>query len=416
MAIVAPTTRTSLDALYKVVYPDGGPENQIPDETPFQDVIPFKESTKLGEDFYQPVTLSMSGGVTYGGDQGTNYTLLGSIACVTKKAKIRGSEQTYQETISYGAAKAARGGKESFKDSVGFIFESLSMLGRRSLETSMLHGQSTTGIGVVESIAGAVVTITEASFCPGVFVGRENSRLIAINSGLSSITSAADTQIVSMDLDARQITLSAAGSVAATNVLFWEGSRTASAWFDCLGITTALDTAGTVWNISTSTYNIWKAVEQDCSGGDLSFDLIGKAMNKLFVRGASGKYVCYCAPETWQNLISPEIAVRRHDSSFKPEKVTVGHDAIEFRHMNGTIAVKPHAMMKRSEAIMINPSLWRRIGSSEFTFEQDTGSNVKKIFLHLAGQNGFEVRGYSDQAPFTKRLGAAALFKSIVNS
>jgi hypothetical protein len=419
--VAGENTRTNLDGLYKIVYPKG-PVNPFPEQTPLRELIEFKPDSKIGDSYQQSIILSLPGGVSYGGSTGSVYDLDGYVPADIKKASVKGSEFTIQEAISYGAAKAARGGEESFKDAVSHLFEAMGITGYRRTETSLLHGQSVSGLGEVEAVASLVITIKEASWAPGLWIGCKGHRVSFWNTGFT--TKRVDTTITSVDIENRKITVGANTGIVATDlILFGAGTsgtsgmrKDGSNWNDGIGMSAALRTAGSIWAIDNSLYEIWKPVSKDAGGVDLSFDIISALLSDMFVKGASGQVVGVVSVKTWTNLISPEIALRRHDASYKPEKVTIGYDAIEFRHMAGSVKILAHPMAKYGEAIFFTPKEWRRVGSTDFTFEQDVGSNVKKIFLHLAGKNGFEIRGYFDNAPFTRRLGVAGLTYNIVNS
>jgi hypothetical protein len=425
---MASNTRTTLEGLYKTVYPKGM-ENPIPDQTPLQGEIAFKQSAKVGEKFVQSVVLTLPGGFTYNGGTaraGTAYTLLGAVPAQTDKAEIVGSEITMQEQISYGAAKAAMGGPESFKDAVGFMFEGMNLSARRRLEIDLLYGQRALGItGTL--VDTSAMPITDATWAPGIWVGTKG-HYVNVMQGGDTKTAMRDvgtgttyhTDITKVDFANKRVYVTAYAAVATTDGVYWRGAnKEASDWStnSCLGIAAATKiVAASLWGIDNTTYELWRPSYRSAGSQDLSFDILGLSMQDLFQVGATGKFTAWVSPRTWINLISPEVAVRNHDQSYKPEKVTVGHDAIEFRHLTGVLTVKAHPMIMEGECYILNTDLWDRIGSTDITFEQDVGSGSKRIFLHLATSNGFEVRLYSDQAPFTRRPCWSAQIYGIVNS
>lgn len=429
---MASNTRTTLDGLYKTVYAKEI-ENPIPDQTPLQGEIGFKQAAKVGEKFVQSVVLTLPGGFTYNGGTaraGTAYTLLGAVPPFTDKADIVGSEITLQEQISYGAAKAAMGGPEAFKDAVGFMFEGMNLAARRRLEIELLYGQRALGIGGAALVDTSAIAVTDATWAPGIWVGAKGHYVNVMQGGdtktalrdLNTGTSYA-TPIAKVDFSNKYVYLTAYGSVGSGDGIYWRGANEeASTWTtnSCLGIAAATKVATasnyTLWGIDNRGYELWRPSYRSAGSTDLSFDILGLTMQDLFQVGASGKFTAWCSPRTWINLISPEVAVRNHDASYKPDKVTVGHDSIEFRHLTGTLQVKAHPMIMEGECYILNTDLWDRIGSTDITFEQDVGSGTKRIFLHLATTNGFEVRLYSDQAPFTRRPCWAAQIYGIVNS
>lgn len=421
---MAANTRTTLEGLYKTVYPKGI-ENPIPDQTPLQGEIAFKQSAKIGEKYVQSVALTLPGGFTFNGGTraGTAYTLLGAVPPVTDKAEITGSEFTLQEQISYGAAKAAMGGPESFKDALGFVFEGMNLSSRRVLEAEMLYG--TKGYGITSGIVDTTgLAITDATWAPGLWVGVVGhffevwDTTLNTRRDINTVDYAACTKV---DFVNKRVYLTAVTNSVNTDVIFRRDSINEDGGGDttnsCTGIAKVTSTtAASLWGIDNTTYELWRPTYVSAGSQDLSFDILGNACQSLFTVGATGKFTCWCSPRTWINLISPEVAVRNHDASYSKDKVTVGHDSIEFRHLTGTLSVKAHPMIKEGEAYILNTALWDRIGSTDITFEQDVGAGTKRIFLHLASSNGFEVRLYSDQAPFTRRPCWSAQIYNIVNS
>jgi hypothetical protein len=435
----AANTKTNLDALYKIVYPTGI-ENAIPDQTILQTQVPFK--VMIGEEHKAPVILSLPGGATWGGentgDASGAYELSETVASDSKKLAVKGSQITIREVVGYGAAKSARGGPESFKDCVGHVFEGMALYGRRLIEQDLLDGQASSCLGVVESVTtgtnAGTATITAASWAPGRFIGTKGHKFTAaaVSTGEPGNTIRAGcATITSVNYSTRTITFSHTATthaIAATDLIYWanpiaSASTTyqgqwmgASGWKSALGMVKATKTTGTVWGQDNTSFELIRGETKDAGSTDLSFDTLSDAMGQLFIKGATGSFNCVVSPETWTNLISPEVAARRHDASYKPEKVTVGHEAIEFRHLTGSLKIYAHPMDKGGEALIYNPSFWYRVGSTDLTFEQDVGANVKKIFLHVSNKNGFELRAYSDQAPFTRRLGYNCYIYNIVNS
>ena len=218
----------TLDALYKIVYPQGI-ENAIPEQTICQGLIPFK--TKIGEEFKQPVILTLPGGITYGGENASSdgttgaYDLGEAISAESCKLAVKGYQMTVRELIGYGAAKSAKGGAESFKDAVGHVIEAMALVGRRVIECDILHGQNVNGIGDVESTNGSTtITITAATWAPGIFIGCKGRRLLATQS-LTTLR-AGSSVISSVNFSTRTITVDATPtSLSAGDELHWGNLR-----------------------------------------------------------------------------------------------------------------------------------------------------------------------------------------------
>lgn len=431
-------TKTNLDGLYKIVYPKGEPDNAIPEQTIMQRQIPFKVT--IGEDYKVPVILTLPGGITWGGENASTasgaYDLAQAIAGESKKLAVKGYQMTIREVIGYGAAKAARGGPESFKDALGFVFEGMTLSMRRKLEGEILHGQTYTGIGNLYSAASGSVVVNASTWAPGHFIGCKGQMILGAtcSGGAGTIPTSLRTgqaAITAVNYATRTITgpgTSAITSLAANDVLYWGGTKASDGstaigqvviglvWNSMVGMFQAASITGTVWGQDNTSYEMIRSETKDAGSTDLSFDTLSDAMGQLFVKGCTGDMKCIVSPDTWTNLISPEVALRRHDATYKTGKVEVGSEAIEFHHLTGKLSIIAHPMCKGGEALIYNPDLWLRVGSTDLTFEQDVGANVKKIFLHVANKNGFEVRAYSDQSVFTKRLGYCCLITGIVNS
>lgn len=434
-------TRLTFEQLYKIVYPNGV-ENALPDQTYFLATLPFKQ---IGEAFKQPVKLTLPGGVTFGGindattaGSGDAYDLGEAIASEGKKLSVCGYSITMRDVAGLGALKAARGGPESFKEALGDMFSGLQLAMARTVEMTLWDGQSGSGMGVVES-AGAVsgddyyFIITAATWNPSRWIGRKGHRVCAADRTTGEPNSTLRTGVgvvKSVDYALRKVTYtlaSAITSLAADDVIFLANFKasdgttkisewTGTAWNECQGMIDAAKTTGTVWGVDNTSYDLIRADTTSAGSTDLSFDTCGTAMGKFWDKGASGEFTAFISSETFNNLISPEVALRRHDSSYKPEKVEVGSGKITFNHLTGKLIIKPYAFCKQGEALILDPKLWTRVGASDITFEQETGDGKKKIFLTLADKNGCEIRCFSDQAPFTKRLGYVGYVNEIVNS
>jgi hypothetical protein len=428
-------TRITFEQLYKLVYPNGV-ENALPDQTWWLANTPFKQ---IGESFKQPVKLTLPGGITFGGindsttaGSGDAYDLGEALASEGKKLTAQGYSITMRDVAGLGALKAARGGPESFKEALGDMFSGLQLAMSREVERSIWDGQSTSGMGVVSAVGTSgsnyTATITAATWNPSRWIGRKGHRIVFGTTGPSTWRAGLGT-VVSVNYATRVITYS--GDItgdAATDIIWLANYKasdgttriaqhTGTAWNECLGVCAAAQATGTtVWGVDNTSYDLINPQTVSAGSTDLSFDTCGTAMGSLWDKGATGTFTNFISSETFNNLISPEVALRRHDASYKPEKVKVGNGEIEFTHLTGVLKIKPYAFCKQGEAVITDPSLWTRVGASEITFEQETGDGKKKIFLTLADKNGCEIRCFSDQAPFTKRLGYTVYISNITNS
>src|SRR5581483_4286645 len=143
------------------------------------------------------------------------------------------------------------------------------------------------GIGVTSSSANAsststVVTLTAASWATGIWAGMENCPLNFFKQSDSSLVSSgtdAVFTISSIDVDNRKLTLtgSAAGIAALDTAIlagacdiFFDTARTDATTFnEMVGINKIITNTGTLFNISASTYNLWKGNTYDVGSASL---------------------------------------------------------------------------------------------------------------------------------------------------
>ena len=129
-------------------------------------------------------------------------------------------------------------------------------------------------------------------------------------------------------------------------------------------------------------------------------------------KGLSEDKVCLLVnPRSWKNLLTEQSAKREYDSSYSKDKMVNGAKEIEFAAQNGSVEVKSSIFVKEGYAYIFSASNFKRIGSSDITFDQP-GLEGKFIKL-LESVNAYEMRAYCDEALFTHAPGHTAFLKFI---
>lgn len=398
---------TSLNGLFKEVYADKL-ENIIPDGVKLLKSISFVAKDKQnGSLYHQPVVLGLEHGVTFssGGDA---FTLENAIAGTIKDAQVQGTQMVLRSILSYTAAsRSVGGGVRAFEDATKFLVGNMLRSMARKLEIELLYGQA--GYGEVLSIAGNVITVKTAEWAPGIWAGSEGMKL-DIRTGAAG-ASRGSCFVVSVDMDARTITVDAAPAAVALGDSIQHFGAFGN---EFAGLHKILTNTGTLFNISAATFNLWKGVEFDCGGAALSITKILSATARAVEKGLDSDVKCLVNPRTWSNLVDAESARRRYDGTYKPGEMDNGASAIRFHGQNGNIEVEPSIYVKEGYAYILNMDELARIGSTDITFKRP--GQGEEFFRDLESAAGYELRAYTDQAVFCSAPGKMVLMKNIVNS
>ena len=76
----------------------------------------------------------------------------------------------------------------------------------------------------------------------------------------------------------------------------------------------------------------------------------------------------------------------------------------------------PHRFVKAGEAYLVDLTKWSRIGSKDVTFNLGIPGFSENFLQQLPSNAGFQIRNYSDQAPFCWDLSGQTFISGIVNN
>lgn len=401
------TNRSDLNGIAKRVF--GDISRAIPAWALMQERMPFKERAKIGSEYEELVILRRPQGITANRTgAGTIYNLNGARAPKSEPARVSGTEITMRDQIAYGLAAAAeKAGKAAYESAVAEILLNLAEQHRFFLETMMLYGQSSDGIGRIASFSGSSTTraivLTPAQWAPGLWVQAENAEIdIFQNKGGTQRNLLATIIVTSVDTDTRTINVSGnatdLSAIANGDMIVFRNQDTESFY----GADAIIQNTGTLFNISATTYSLWKGNTRNAGGAPLTLAQLHSGVTQAAVKGGLGDMTALVNTYTWQDLIDDQGALRRYAGETKTE-YTQGAKGIKFFGSNGgTLEILPHPMVKCGDAFAFVTEDWIRGGETDLT-NRTPGSDNEDFFHELPGQTGFEVRNFSSQFLLCKR-------------
>lgn len=415
-----PNTQATLDSLWKEIYADSA-ENLIPETAVLQRMIPFGSAEKVGDKFIQPVLLSGEHGVTYLGINAGVDDLESGVAAVFKEAQVDPSAVLLRSSISYNAADKMASSKEAFMNwsemLVGNMTESLV----KRNEISMLYGQGNIGtISAVDDSSGTNV-LTLSDFCDGIWAGMEGARLDAYNGSTRRNTNA--TLVVSsVDFDEKKVTVtgntSDTAALAQNDTLNFRLSKHVSdgSYKEMAGLDRIVTNTGSLFNISASTYGLWKGRVIPAGSAALTLGKIFAGHSRAAALGFAGEMLVLVNNGTFANLNSDQSALRAYDQSYRYSKLDSGAEELCFYSGSGKLVIKEHIYVKPNHAFGVPKKHMKRIGTTDVTFRLNRAAAGGEVFLHIPDKAGYELRCRSEQAIFCKRPAHMLKWNDITNT
>ncbi len=406
-------TLATLNGLFKEVYGDTV-ENLIPNGVELMKDIPFVKSDKrLGQEYNQPVIVGQEQGFSYGGTDGTAFDLNDAVPGQVKNASVISYEFVLRTSISVGAVSRSMNDKAAFERATKLVVANMVQSFAKRLEVILFYGQL--DIGVISVVAAGtsaaqkVLTLTSASWAPGIWSGSVNMMLSIWDA--SSSYAALDTlgfQVNAVSISDKQVTVTEESSGTAANIAvgdiithFGAGYyQNASGSNEFAGLQKIMANSGSLFGISAATYDLWKSTSYNAAGA-LSFPKLQKAIALAMAKGLEEDLLVYINPSVWENLITDEAAQRRLDASYDTKMTEKGSEKIVFYGQNGKITIKPNIYVKESLAFCIPDPVkdsLMRVGSTEVTFQMPGYEG--EFFKLLENKNGYELRAYADMALF----------------
>lgn len=388
-------TVNSLDSLFKRIWGDGAIK-ALPNFAKFQKEVPFTQRARLGDMYVVPVILQFEHGFSYGVHADGAFSLNSSVAGKVLQAQVRGSMIVLRSQLSYeDIFKAAEAGAAAFESATSLVVENMQRSFAKRQELSFLYGQQ--GLGKVSTNSSGTLTLTDATWAPGIWSGMKDCILEAFDAQAASATQDnGDLTITSVSMADKQVVVSGTSSAVDSNShLYFKGARTTTAHKECAGIDKIMSNATTLFNIDAASYELWKS-QAYAVGGPASMLAVLNALSAAQNMGLDDDAKGYFATKRWNTLNADQAALRRYGAySSKAEN---GHEGIVYHSVNGSTEIVAHPFVKEGEAFLIvNPKKRvMRVGATDITFRRPGMS--ENIFRELTDSAGLELRAFSDQA------------------
>lgn len=383
-----------------------------------------KSDAGLGNLYHQPLVLTHEHGVTYAGSGSGAFAIETPIAQVVQDAQVQGTQMLIASRIDYEAASRAAVSKASFGDATELLVKNMMESISKRLELMFLYGRS--GIGeATSSGATTSLVISAASWASGIWAGLEGAKLEVVNStGTTSRTTGTGVTVVSLVPSTRTITVTPAlgAGHAATDLVYFFSSMVAGPTYrESLGLDQMCVGTGTIFNIATGTYQLYKGNSYAVSGA-LTVTKVLDGLLPAIGKGLMDDVVLLCSNKAFQGLLNPTIdpvAISTSNSKVgavvnqnRADKMVFGADNIQIRGYQGVIDIVPHLFVKDGEAFAFPKKMLKRVGSTDITFNTP-GSKGGEFFLQLPSNAGYELRAYLNQALFSPSLGRLTKYTGI---
>lgn len=405
----------TLSSNYKQTY---GPklETLVPDGVKvYKDVKLMLGEQQQGGQYNQPLAMALEQGISYGaGDQ--VIALNAAVAGKLENAVITGCQMVGRAQFGWTVASRAAKGPNYFIQGTEVVLRSLMLSMKKRAESEGFYGGD--GLATVQSVSGNVISLTQATFAAGMWVGMEGMPIdLYTNTPSNSGTFVTTCKVTAVTIDATPyptIAVDNATGIVAGNVMFFKGAF----GVESNGIKTILGlTSGNQFGIPIASYPDMLQGTQYNVGGVLSFAKVVKGLSKALPKGGEGSFKIYTHPESWQDLVNEGEAARTFGGDqWKPASLERGTEAIKFYSVAGMVEVVPSTYIKRGDSFaMLQDGSWKRIGSTDITMRVP-GMENDQVFVPIADAGGFEVRCYKDFAWFCDRPAASVYYSGIVPS
>lgn len=425
-------TTTTLNGLYKEVYAD-----RIKDLIPESDVLLkmdnfVSKEQREGNKYHQPVLLSLPTGATWGLG---SVTLNTAIASQMGDAQVSGSAITHRDLLAYdAAAKAAKGGKQSFAEATSLVVKNLVKATSKFLELDLLYGGATgVGVSVTDSSANigatsTTVTLRLSSWAPSIFAGMEGAQVVFYREGTSTLVSSGADSIFTIT---SQNVTPASSTVGGTLVI--TGTSTGITALDIAtatyklamyfnssygnqmtGLKAILTNTGSLFNVDAAAYSLWGANTFDCGSTQLTFGKLQNALALAVNRGFDSDALVLVSPSTFANLVDEQAGARRMDSSYSSDKQKSGTKKLEFYGPSGVMEIKSHIFMHAGIAMILPKDEVIRMGPVDGVTSTLPGM-PGEFFVQSQTYAAYEMRNYANEAIFIEAPAHAVYIKNIVN-
>lgn len=393
--MAATNTPATLASRLKEVYPEG-PTVLVPAGNELHGKrLKFRKDLIQGEKIRFDVQLSGEQGFSMGSGE---VTLLGAVAQLSEKAEVSGYSVILQSNVSYDAISRAKTSKQAFAQFNNSKYIPSAESFRTRAEILSMHGRQ--GIAVVSSVSSQVITITPASWCSAMLLTMKGA-VIEAWTAVAGSGSQHDSDLTVGALSIANKTVTVVGtcsSVVANDILFLKHQRSAGP----IGLMDIAKNAGSLYNISAATYELWKANAYDVGTSALTLGKVSLASAYAADKGCAEKLTCFVPNKAFQGMINDQAALRDHGANYNPAKFENGAESIVFHGATGAIEIIPYMFCKEGEFIMFPERFTYLLGSEEMTNQIGQSGD---IYFDLESTSSKQLRWFGDFTVFCEKPG-----------
>lgn len=383
-------TPSTLASRLKVVY-NKGITSLVPASVELVKRLSFNSDLMIGSKAEFDVQLSHEQGFTVGTGE---LTLNAAVAQTAAKAQVDAYQIILRSRVSYDLISRAKTEKAAFATFNSQKFIPMVESFRKREETLAMHGRA--GLGIVSDNTSGVLTIRADQWCPVLWLGTEGAVLEAFTATTGGSQHNGDLTVSSIDVENRTVTVTGTNSaVVSGDYLFFKGNRGA----EPIGLWGIARNTGTLYNISATTYALWKANAYDLGTSAISFGKILEASALSANKGCDEKLTCLVPPKAFQKLNADQAALTRYGVSKTAEN---GFEKLVFHGACGPIEIVSHLYSKEGESIMFPERYTYLIGSSEMVNQLAKDGD---IIFDLEATSSKEMRLYAEWTVFCEKPG-----------
>jgi hypothetical protein len=387
-----------------------------------------RQDGREGLAYNQPVLLQLASSATWGIGPSMNPV----VASLIGNASLTATQIATRDQITYNAVMRSMGSKAAFEDSVGLVIKNLFKSHGKFAEIDLLYGNGaiTSGVSlgqstsIVSSSPNAAITISYGTWAPAIFSGFQAAKLDAYQSGIKLNTNAA---LVIVSVNASPVSNSVGGVVTVSGnasditalIAASGGAAVDLYWYSAFGnnmtgLEGILLNTGSLFGISATTYDLWKANQYPAGSTQLTFSKLQQAISQGVARGLDEEVITLVNPATFADLVSENAGARRYDSSYEEKKAMNGMKAIEYWGPSGPNEILPHMFCHQGEAFIVPPDQLIKTGAAQGILDSLTG--LGQLFLQVPDNTSAEMRLLSDFGLLVKAPAKCILIQNIVNS
>lgn len=419
---------STADGWFKERY--GKLSDTIPKFGVMRERIAFKNSERIGDSYHFPVRVQRSHGWTLqGGSSAADAFALNAVKTgQMRDAQVTGSAFVMRESFGYVALSRATDNIVAFGDLFDESVEDITNTANAVQEICHLYGQTNLGAVVAAGSSSATVSysLTAASSSLGMMSQLEGAYVDVYNAARTTkrnTTGTLEVTLVDWDDTNQRVTFSLTGAagdnaaVQAGDVLVLRGADVATSEEEFAGLDKIATNTGTLFNISAATDKVWKANVMTAGSAALNFQRLTRAAVPIAARSGESMASALVSLPTWADINNDSAALRRLSAS--EGKLSFGAKSISYHGVSGELELIPHPFLKHGEAFIVDFEQFRRVGSSDLTFETPEATlngGQTRYIIPLASNAGCEIRCWWDQGLVNRKPRSITKVTDIVNT